>query len=106
MQGSLTLPDTAGMGAIDHGVELCPSCEAAGEYTGEEAKAFAAARLVTFDYRPSSDGALSYYCAECGASWALDFPNAQRGPFLPNTPRLRRLPIPPGSPPMGASFWA
>ena len=91
-------------GGVESPGGFCPQCLANAEYVGAEADAFALECLVSFDLRPGPVGELGYDCPRCGARWVIDHPN-RHAPYRADVPRLRRLPLPPDAPPVGAVFW-
>lgn len=84
--------------------DFCTRCLAEAEYVGAEADAYAAAHLVIFDLRPGPDSELVYDCPRCPARWVLDHPH-RHDAYRADASRLRRMPLPPNAPPVGATFW-
>lgn len=91
-------------GDVESSGGFCSECLAKAEYVGVEADVFVSEYLVSFDLRPGPVGELTYDCPRCVARWIVDHPN-RHDPYRADVPRLRRMPLPPDVPPIGAVFW-
>ena len=69
---------------------------------GELANDYARTHLRLIERGRDSTGAEDYQCDGLLVSWVMDFPY-RRGTDK-GEPRLRRLPLPPGAPPIGAPW--
>ena len=69
---------------------------------GEEARRYAAEHLRLVERGRDPSGAEDYQCQQTHSSWVLDFPLRHWAQNKRGRPRLRKLPLTDGEPPVGA----
>lgn len=79
-------------------------CSDLAELRGEDARRYAADHLRLIERARDPDSAEDYQCDETRTAWVIDYPSRNEANDRRGEPRLRRLPLAPGAPPVGGPW--
>jgi hypothetical protein len=85
------------------GPSVC-RCEATEMLVGDEATAYREGHLRLIERGRSADGDEDWQCPDHPIAWVVDWPSRHWAEDHRGKPRLRRLPLPPGAPPVGGPW--